>query len=59
MLKEALSKAYIFIQEGYEKVLEFLKSNYFKEYSLINLLLILIGLGIAGVTGVPVVPIPI
>ena len=56
VLKEALSKAYIFIQEGYEKVLEFLKSNYFKEYSLINLLLILIGLGIAGVTGGSVVP---
>ena len=59
VFSEALSKAYIFIQEGIEKVLEFLKDNFFNIYSLLNLLLILIGLGIAGVTGVPVVPIPI
>ena len=43
---EALSKAYIFIQEEFENVLEFLKTNFFNEYSLINLLLILKGLGI-------------
>ena len=55
---EALSKAYIFIQEGFEKVLEFLKTNFFNEYSLINLLLILKGLGIWGITGDAVVPIP-
>ena len=49
VFSEAFSKAYIFIQEGFEKVLEFLKDNFFNEYSLINLLLILIGLAIAGV----------
>ena len=59
MFAEALSNAYVFIQEGLEKVLEFLKANFFNEYSLINLSLILIGLGVAIATGGAVVPIPI
>ena len=54
VFSEAFSKAYIFIQEGFEKFLEFLKDNFFNEYSLINLLLILIGLAIAGVPVVAV-----
>ena len=53
------TNAYKYIQDGFEKVLEFLKDNFFYEYSLINLLLILIGLGVAGVTGGAVAPIPI
>ena len=56
---EALSNAYVFIQEGLEKVLESLKANFSKEYSFINLSLILIGLGVAIATGGAVVPIPI
>lgn len=48
---EDLLKAYAYLQNGLEKVLEFLKNNFANVYSLINLLLIIISLGLAFVTG--------
>ena len=55
---EALSKAYSFIQDGLEKVLEFLKEHFGDVHALINLLLIIISLGWAFATG-GAVPVPI
>lgn len=48
---ETLSKAFQVLQDGFEKVLEFLKDNFGDLYFLINLLLITIYLGLALVTG--------